>query len=114
MNSLNLMELLKQFQNMQKEIENIKSELSQKKVSASVGGGMVEVTANGRQKIVDIKIEPELIAENDKEMIEEMVVAGVNLALEKAAELAREEMNKAAGGLLSNLPEGIKIPGFNL
>ena len=114
MGNLNLMDILKQVQNVQSELEKIKKELAYKKVTAASGGGMVEATANGRQRIVDIKIEPELLEQNDKEMIEDLIVAAVNLALEESAKLANQELNKAAGGILGNLPEGIKIPGFNL
>jgi len=113
MKNLGIMGLLKQFQEVQEEMNRMKQELASKKVTATSGGGMVEVTANGRQKILDIKIDPEVLEMNDKEMLEDLIVAAVNLALEKASDLASEEMNKIAGGVLSNLPEGLKIPGFN-
>ncbi|NOZ62831.1 MAG: YbaB/EbfC family nucleoid-associated protein [Calditrichaeota bacterium] len=113
MKNLGIMGMLKQFQEVQEEMNRIKQELASQRVTASAGGGMVEVTANGRQKIIDIKIEPELLETNDREMLEDLIVAAVNLALEKASDLASEEMNKIAGGVLNNLPEGLKIPGFN-
>jgi hypothetical protein len=113
MNNLGIVGLLKQFQELQQEMNRVKQELASKKVTATAGGGMVEVTANGRQKIIDIKIDPEVIKLDDKEMLEDLIVAGVNSALERASELASEEMSKVAGGMLSNLPEGLKIPGFN-
>jgi len=75
---------------------------------------MVEVTANGKQRIVDIKIDPEVINLNDKEMLEDLIVAGINQALERSQELANEEISKVTGGMLNNLPAGLKIPGFNL
>jgi len=113
MKNLGIMGLLKQFQDVQEEMNRMKQELASKKVTATSGGGMVEVTANGRKKILDIKIEPEVFEMNDKEMLEDLIAAAVNLALEKADEMANEEMNKIAGGMLGNLPDGLKIPGFN-
>lgn len=114
MNNLGIAGILKQFQEIQQEMNRVKQELASKKVTATAGGGMVEVTANGRQKIIDIKIDPEIIKVEEKEMLEDLVVAGVNSALERASELASEEMRKVAGGMLGNLPDGLKIPGFNM
>ncbi len=114
MKNLGIMGLLKQAQQVQEEISRIKQELAGMKVTATAGGGMVEVTANGKQRIVDIKIDPEVINLNDKEMLEDLIVAGINQALERSQELANEEISKVTGGILNNLPDGLKIPGFNL
>ena len=114
MKGLGLTNLLKQAQQVQEEIHKVKQELGGMKVTGSSGGGMVTVTANGKQQIIDIKIEKQTIELNDKEMLEDLIVAGVNQALEKSQELANEQLGKATGGLLNNLPEGMKIPGINL
>ena len=99
---------LKQIQKMQKELsermERVQDELKTKTVEASAGGGIVTATANGNQELVAVKIKPEAIDEDDVEMLEDLVVAAVNLALEKAKELNQEEMQKVTGGL--------KLPGL--
>ena len=72
------------------------------------GGGMVTVVMNGKQKVVSIKIDPEVVAPDDVEMLEDLVVAAVNQATEKSKDLAQEQMQKIAGGMLG----GMKIPGL--
>ncbi|AXA35549.1 MAG: YbaB/EbfC family nucleoid-associated protein [Candidatus Hydrogenedentota bacterium] len=99
---------LRQIQKMQKELqermEKIQEELKTKTVEASSGGGMVTAIANGNQEIVGIKIKREAVDEEDIEMLEDLIVAAVNLALEKAKELNQEELSKLTGGL--------KLPGL--
>ena len=114
MKNLGIGALLKQAQKMQEDISKIKQELAGMKVTGSAGGGMVEVIANGRQQILNIKIDEELIRSDDKEMVEDLIVAAVNQALERSQELANEQMSRATGGILSNIPDGLKIPGLGL
>jgi DNA-binding YbaB/EbfC family protein len=114
MKSFGIANLLKQAQQVQEEIQRIKQELSGMKVTGTSGGGMVTVTANGKQQIIDIKIDSEAIKMADREMLEDLIVAAVNQALERSQELANEQMSKVTGGILNNLPEGMKIPGLNL
>ncbi|MGB9691579.1 MAG: YbaB/EbfC family nucleoid-associated protein [Candidatus Sumerlaeaceae bacterium] len=99
---------LRQIQKMQKELqermERVREELKQKTVEASSGGGMVTAVANGGQEIVAIKIKKDAVDPDDIEMLEDLVVAAVNLALEKSRALNEEEISKLTGGL--------KIPGF--
>lgn len=104
--------VLKHAQKIQEEISKIQNELEDHRVTGTAGGGMVEVIANGRQQIINIKIEPEIISSEDIEMLEDLIIAAVNQALQKSQELANEQMSKVTGGLLKNLPEGIKIPGL--
>ena len=104
--------VLKHAQKMQDEISKIQDELEDLSVTGAAGGGMVEVIANGRQQIIGIKIEPEIIESEDKEMLEDLVMAAVNQALQASQEMANEQMSKVTGGLLKNLPEGFKIPGI--
>ncbi len=103
---------LKEAQKLQEKISKVQENLEGLTVKGSSGGGMVEVIANGRQQIVGIKIEKEVIDSEDKEMLEDLIVAAVNQALKTSQELASEEMSKVTGGLLNNLPEGFKIPGL--
>ncbi len=107
-----LNELLKQAQKMQEKIQQVQDELSNLKVEGTAGGGMVTAVANGKQEILDIHIDQQVVSSDDVEMLEDLIVAAVNQALTKAQELANEEMSKAAGGMLGNLPSGFKIPGL--
>ncbi|GAH15087.1 unnamed protein product, partial [marine sediment metagenome] len=89
-------------QEFQKKMKKMQDELKGKIVEATSGGGMVTVTANGRQEILSIKIEPEVVNPEDVEMLEDLILAAVNEAKRKSEELAQEEMKKITGGL--NIP----------
>ena len=99
-------QLFKEMQKIQKKLEETQKQLEEKTVTVQVGGGMVTVTSNGKQEIISIQIENELINPEEKEMLEDLVVAGVNEALKRAKEMIEEELTKITGGL--------KIPGLNL
>jgi len=103
--------MMKQVQQMQERIAQVQAELASKTVVAEAGGGMVKVTASGKQQIVKIEIEKEVINPEEKEMLEDLVVAGVNKALDEAAAMANAEMQKATAGLIPNIP-GLNIPGM--
>ena len=103
--------LMKQFSKVQAEMERVQEELANLTVEGSAGGGMVKVVANGKQEIQSIKIDPEIL-KDDVEMVEDMIVAAVNQALTRAQELSQEKMANLTGGMLSNLPGGMKIPGL--
>ena len=100
----NFNELFKKAQKLQEEFLKLQDELRQKTVEATAGGGVVKVTANGAKEIVDIKIDKEIIASNDIEMLQDLIVAATNEALNKAQELANEESKKITGNLGINLP----------
>lgn len=97
-------ELMKQMQAMQARMEQMQEELAEKRIEASSGGGMVKVVANGKQEILEIKIDPEVVDPDDVEMLEELILAAVNQARDKASELQMEG--------LSGLTGGLKIPGL--
>jgi DNA-binding YbaB/EbfC family protein len=101
-------------QKMQKEMEKLQEELENMTVEGTAGGGMVTVKANGKQKVLSVTIDPEVVNPDDVEMIEDLVTAAVNQALEKSRDLSQQEMQKIAGGMLGNLPGGLKIPGLGL
>ena len=105
-------DIMKQAQRMQEKMQKIQDELADLQVEASSGGGMVTVVANGKQEIMEVRIDKQVVDPEDIEMLEDLVVAAVNQAMEKAQELANEEMGKAAGGMLGNLPGSFKMPGF--
>ena len=100
----NLGSIMKQAQKIQAQIAKVQEELAQRNVEASAGGGMVTVVANGKQEIVSIKIEPEVVDAKDIEMLQDLVVAALNEALRKSQEMVSEEMRKITGGL--------QIPGL--
>jgi nucleoid-associated protein EbfC len=95
----NMASMMKQAQEMQGKIKEMQESLGSLKVEGSAGGGMVVVEASGHQKILSIRIEEELIGTDDKEMLEDLITAATNQALDKAKELAEEEMAKLTGGM---------------
>ena len=98
--------LLKQAQEMQSRMAKIQEELAQKTVDGSAGGGMVRVTVNGQLALTAIKIDPTVINSEEKEMLEDLVMAAINDGIRKARDMASSEMSKITGGL--------KIPGLSL
>ncbi len=99
-------DMMKQVAKMQRKMEEIQNELAEKTVEGSAGGGMVKVIANGKQDIVSIKIEKEVVDPEDVEMLEDLILSAVNQAREKAGELQAESMGSLTGGM--------NIPGLNL
>jgi DNA-binding YbaB/EbfC family protein len=101
----NMGQIMKQAQQFQAKMAKLQEELGDRTVEASAGGGMVTVVANGRQEIVSIVIEPEVIDPEDREMLQDLVMAAVNDGLAKAKEMVNEEMGKLTKGMnLPNLP----------
>ena len=94
--------MMKQAQQLQAKMLKLQEELAEKTVESSSGGGMVKVIANGRQQIVSIQIENEVVDPDDVEMLQDLVLAAVNDALNKAQEMVSGEMGKLTGGL--NIP----------
>lgn len=98
--------LMKEAQRLQQQMAEMQEQVAQKKVEATAGGGMVTVEANGKQEIVSIKIDPEVINKDDAQMLEDLVLAACNEALRKSRELVQQELGKLTGGL--------KIPGLGM
>jgi hypothetical protein len=111
MNKGGLSGLLKQAQKMQEAMQEVQESLVNIKVDGSAGGGMVNVTANAAQDILEIKIDPEVVDPDDVEMLEDLILAAVNQALENAKKRSQEEMSSVTGGMMPNLP-GMKLPGM--
>ena len=103
---------MKQAQKMQEQMLKAQEQLDQVKAEGTSGGGMVKVVANGKQEIESIKIDPEVVNSDDVEMLEDLVAAAVNQAIEKANEAAKDKMNEATGGMLGGMPPGMNMPGF--
>ena len=96
--------MMKEAQRLQQQMMALQEEVAKKKVDATAGGGMVTVEANGKQELVSIKIDPEVINKDDAQMLEDLVLAACNEALRKSRDLVQQELGKLTGGL--------KIPGL--
>ncbi len=100
---------MQQVKALQDKMARMQEELAGKTVESSAGGGMVTVVVNGRQEVVGIKIDRQVVDPEDVEMLQDLIVAAVNDGLRRSQEMASEEMAKIAGGL--SIP-GLKIPGL--
>lgn len=109
--NMNMADMFGKIMDMQRKMSEVQQSLANKTVTAEAGGGMVKVTANGAQRITSIKIDPDAVDPEDQELLEDLIIAGVNKALEEAAEMARQEMSGAAGGML---PPGVDLSQFGL
>jgi len=103
----NMGQLLKQAQQFQAKMAKMQEEVGERTVEVSSGGGMVTVVVNGKQELISIRIEPEVIDRDDPEMLQDLIMAAVNDGLTKAKNMVNEEMGKLTKGL--NLPN---IPGL--
>ena len=101
--------MMKQAQKLQAKLARAQEELGTKEVEATSGGGMVTVRASGHQDILSVKINPEVVDPEDVEMLEDLVLAAIQQARQKAADMAEAEMQKATAGMI---PPGMNIPGF--
>ncbi len=97
--------LFKQAQEMQAKLARVQEELAQRTVEATSGGGMVRVSVTGQLALASIKIDPAVVNAEEREMLEDLVLAAVNEGLRMAREMAAEEMSKITGGM--------KIPGLS-
>ena len=101
--------MLKQVQKMQAEIQRVQGELANLTITEEAGGGMIKATVNGNKEIISVEIDPQVINKEEKDILEDLVVAAVNKALGSAAKLAEEEMAKVTKGMM---PPGMNIPGL--
>lgn len=104
MGGMNMGKMMKQVQKMQEQMQKLQEELEERTVEATVGGGVVSVTASGKKELRAIKISPEAVDPDDIEMLQDLILAAVNEALNKADEMVASEMQKITGGM--------KIPGL--
>jgi len=111
MEKLGMGALLKQAQKMQQDLARAQEKMATIQVEGSAGGGMVKATATAAQEVLEIKIDPEVVDPKEVEMLEDLVLAAVNQALQNAKAKAEEEMSKVTGGILPNLG-GLKLPGL--
>jgi DNA-binding YbaB/EbfC family protein len=92
-------QLLQLGQQMQGKLTQIQTELAQQTVTASSGGGMVKVSANGRGEVQSVEIDPSVVSDGDVEMLEDLILAAVSEVQRKAQDLYRSELSKVTGGL---------------
>ena len=99
--------MIKKAQELQNQMEKAQEELNSIEIEGQAGGGMVSVKVNGHKELVSLDIDPEILKE-DKEMIEDMILAAVNQGLQNAGKVAEEKMNSITGGMIGKM----KIPGM--
>ncbi|TAN47373.1 MAG: YbaB/EbfC family nucleoid-associated protein [Rhodospirillales bacterium] len=104
----NIGQLMKQAQQMQSKMADMQAKLAEAEMSGAAGGGMVKITVNGKGDMKKISIDPSLLTADDKEVVEDLIVAAFNDAKTKVEAHMQEEMGKLTGGL--NLPPGMKLP----
>lgn len=95
----NMNNLMKQAQQMQSKIAQLQKELDTREVETSSGGGMVKVKVNGKQELLEIKINQDCVDPNDVEMLEELVMTAINQGLKESSEMVSNAMNKVTGGM---------------
>ena len=100
----NLSSMMKQAQKLQAKMMEMQAELGNRTVSAQAGGGMVEAVVNGRQELLSLKIDPEVVVPEDVEMLQDLIQAAVNEAMSRSREMMAAEMAKLTGGM--------QIPGL--
>lgn len=97
-----MQEVLRQAKRMQERLARVQEELAGKTVEASSGGGMVTAVVNGRQEVVSIRIEKEVVSPEDVELLQDLVAGAVNEAMSRSRKMMTDEMAKITGGM--NLP----------
>ncbi len=100
----NMMSMMKQAQKLQAKMVEMQAELANRTVSAQAGGGMVEAVVNGKQELLNLRIDPEVVVAEDVEMLQDLITAAVNEALNRSREMMAQEMSKLTGGM--------QIPGL--
>lgn len=105
---MNINQLMKQAQNMQKKLAEAQATVELIEVDGSSGGGLVSIKLSGKGKVSNLKIDPKLIDPNDPEMLADLIVAAVNNAVDKKEDETAKKMAGVTGGM--NLPAGLKLP----
>jgi nucleoid-associated protein EbfC len=100
----NLTGMMKQAQKLQAKMMEMQTEVGNRTVSAQAGGGMVEAVVNGRQELLSLRIDPEVVVAEDVEMLQDLILAALNEALNRSREMMAAEMAKLTGGM--------QIPGL--
>ena len=99
MGGMNMQQMMMKAQKMQQEIQKKQQELEEKEFTATAGGGMVTVTVTGSKQLRSIKLDPACVDPDDVEMLEDLIVAGVNAAIKEASDAVEREMGRITGGM---------------
>ncbi len=99
---MDMSEIMRQAQQMQQKMSQVQNELAGRTITASVGGGMVSVTLNGRNELLSVHIDREVINPEDQTMLQDLIVSAVNEGIKKSQDMAQAEMRKITGGI--NIP----------
>lgn len=108
---MNMADMFGKMQEMQERMAQSQAALAEKSIRAEVGGGMVVVEANGLGRITSVKVEKEVVQPDDVEMLEDLIVSGVNKALDEAEQLRQDEMRRSASSML---PPGLDMSRLGL
>jgi len=108
---MNMADMFGKMMEMQQKVQDAQAQVADKTTTAEAGGGMVKVTANGAQRITAIEIESTVLEGDDPEMLEDLLIADINKALDEAGEMAQQEMKNVAGGML---PPGMDLSQLGL
>lgn len=99
-----MMKMMGKVKEVQEKMKAAQENLAQINVEGESGAGLIKAVVNGKKQLVSINIDPSLLNAQDKEMLQDLVVAAINMATEKADEMAREELRKSTDGILPNMP----------
>ncbi len=108
---MNMADMFGKLTEFQKRMDEVKEQLNLLEVEAEAGGGMVKVTANGNREITSIKLDRDIIDPNDTEMLEDLIIAGINQALKKAEEASQDKMAEVTKGML---PGGLDLGSLGM
>ncbi len=106
-----MMKMMGKMKEVQAKVKEAQANLVNIKTSAESGGGMVKATVNGKKELISLEVDNDLIKPDDKEMLQDLIVAAVNKATQEAEILAKEEMKKSTEGMLPNIP-GMDLGGL--
>ena len=105
---MNVQKMMKQAQKMQEQLQKAQEEAENRASEGTAGGGMVTVTINGKGKLLKLNVDPSIVDPDDKEMMEDLIIAAFNDAKQKADDAMADAMSSIAGGM--QLPPGMKLP----
>ena len=106
-----MMKMMGKMKEVQAKVKEAQENLVHIKVTGESGGGMVKATVNGKKELVHLDIDQDLIKPDDREMLQDLIVAAVNKALQEVEVLAKEELRKSTEGMLPNIP-GLDLSGL--
>ena len=101
---MDMNKIMQQAQELQQRMGTVQEELARQRITSTVGGGMVTAVVNGKNELLEIRIEKEVIAADDPVMLQDLIIAAVNDAMQKSKALVQGEMSKLTGGLNLNIP----------